>query len=248
MLVLAIECSAAACSAALAEGDDRGADILAHRFVAAERGHAGRLMPMVEQVLAAAGRGFAAPDLFAATVGPGSYTGIRIGLAAARGMALAAAKPLIGITTIEAVAARIADRHEAALVGAATLAIALETKRSDLYTQYFTPDLDALSEPAAEPPEAAAAALPDGPVLVAGDAAGRLVAAVHELRGPRADATALADDHGLPDAVEVARLALARAARLGTERGPDWAASHAAPEPLYLRPPHVTLPAGRRKE
>src|SRR5215467_10709212 len=99
MKVLAFDCSGASCSAAVLI-DDRPA---AQRFAPMERGHAETLLPMIETVLREAGLTPAMLDLLAVTVGPGSFTGLRIGLAAGRGLALARALPAIGVPSFDAV-------------------------------------------------------------------------------------------------------------------------------------------------
>ena len=98
--LLALDCAAGACSVAVL--DATGVLAAAHRVM--DRGQAEALMPMIADVLAEAG--IAARDLcaVAATGGPGSFTGVRIGLAAARGIALAAGLPTVPVTTLEAVA------------------------------------------------------------------------------------------------------------------------------------------------
>jgi tRNA threonylcarbamoyladenosine biosynthesis protein TsaB len=102
--VLAFDTSAGACSAAVLGGDGT---VLARRCEALERGHAERLLPMLRDVLAEAGVEIADLALLAVTIGPGTFTGIRIGLAAARGLALASGLPLVGVTSLEAVAASV---------------------------------------------------------------------------------------------------------------------------------------------
>jgi len=221
--LLAIDCSAGACSVAVRDG----ATVLAAAHTAMERGHAEALMPMVASVLAAAGLDWDRLDAVAATVGPGSFTGVRIGLAAARGFALAAGLATVPVTSLEAVA-------EAAGSGDGPLLVVLESKRRDLYGQWFDPAGGPLGAPQAATPEVLWAARPSGMLLsgaagvrVAGDAAARLLAA------PPEPATALrpAGDGG-PDARSVAAVALRRLAAAGA--GPL--------APLYLRPPDVTPP------
>jgi tRNA threonylcarbamoyladenosine biosynthesis protein TsaB len=223
MNVLALESATSACSAALL----RDGAVAAERFRPMVRGHVEALMPMVQEVLAAAGVGFEDVDLVAVTVGPGSFTGLRTGLAAARGVALALGLPLVGVTTLEAVA--FAARAEAA--GRPVL-VALETRRADLYVQRFAMSGDAPPSPetAAEAllPEAAAATAPAAPFLLAGDGAARLAAA---LGGRAVD---IAVGTGLPHAAHVARLAAGRY-RPGDRPVP--------PAPLYLHPPEARLPA-----
>jgi tRNA threonylcarbamoyladenosine biosynthesis protein TsaB len=193
-------------------------------------GQSEALLPMVDGAMRAAGLPVAALDLVAASVGPGSFTGIRAGLAAARGIALAAGLPLIGVTGFEAVAASV-DRDRGA--AGPLLLVALESRRAELFVQLFAPDRP-LGEPAAMLPamlfEWLEARGRGSPVLVAGDAAER--AALMLTDRPR---TRVAQDR-TPAVVGVARQALYRW-RQG-ER-------HGRPEPLYLRSPDVTLPRGR---
>src|SRR5579862_9396341 len=108
MKILAVDTALGACSAALLENER----VIAQRFVAMERGHAEALAPMVEEVMA--GHAFAALDRLAVTTGPGTFTGQRVGLAFMRGLRVGLKKPLIGITTLEAMAAATgADRAAA---------------------------------------------------------------------------------------------------------------------------------------
>lgn len=103
MRVLAIDTALAACSAAMLDLDRGG--ILAHASRAMDRGHAEALMPMLAEVMSEAKLEFAEIDRIAVTIGPGSFTGLRVGVAAARGLALAAGKPIVALTTLAAFAA-----------------------------------------------------------------------------------------------------------------------------------------------
>lgn len=225
MTLLAIDCATNACSAALWLGGGPGP----HRYQAMRRGHAEALMPMVRAVMDEAGLAFADLDAIAVTTGPGAFTGIRIGLAAARGFALAAHLPLIGVTTLEAIAA-------AQDGGGEHLLVALDSKRADVYLQLFAPDGTPLTAPASAMPGEVAALLPEGlPVAIAGDAADAVAAAL----AGRTPAPRRLDGPDLPDAAVVARLAAVRLAELAP--APD------APPPaaLYLRPPDA-VPAEKR--
>lgn len=94
MTTLAIDTSEQACSVALAcEGTviDRASEIIG-------RGHAERLLPLIEERLAAAGRSYKDLERIAVTTGPGTFTGLRIGLSVARGLALQADIPCVGVT------------------------------------------------------------------------------------------------------------------------------------------------------
>ena len=164
---------------------------------------------------------FADLDLLAVTVGPGAFTGIRIGLAAARGLGLATGLTVAGIVTTRAVAHGIDPEAR----GGRTVLVVLDSKRDQPWVQAFTADLSPLGPVSAMSPKAAAA-LVSGPVLLVGDAAG--------LVAPLLPEALMSLASGYPDAAIVAALAAA-----------DWAAGITLPAlPLYLRPADVTLPAG----
>src|SRR5262249_9250239 len=103
MRLLAIDTALAACAAAVL--DTEQGRLVARESIAMERGHAESLLPLVARVMAQASMRFAALDRIAVTVGPGSFTGLRVGVAAARGIALAASKPAVGLSTLSAFAA-----------------------------------------------------------------------------------------------------------------------------------------------
>jgi tRNA threonylcarbamoyladenosine biosynthesis protein TsaB len=165
----------------------------------------------------------------AAAIGPGGFTGIRVGLAAAHGIALAVGARLVGISSFAAVAARVAGVVDR---GCETLLVVLDSRRADLYVQLFARDATTpLAAPQALLPDRLADHLAlfagDGRVLIAGDAAEAAAAAL----GGRAR-YAIADDTA-PDARGVAAAAL-RELGSGARAG--------AVRPFYLRPPDVTLP------
>src|SRR6201989_3424662 len=86
------------------------------------RGHAEALLPMLQRVMQQANFGFSDIDRIAVTTGPGSFTGLRVGIAAARGLALAAEKPAVGLSTLSAYAApHMASDERFSVVGAATM-------------------------------------------------------------------------------------------------------------------------------
>ena len=205
--LLALDSSMAACSAAVwAQGR-----VAARRRTLLRRGHAEALAPMVAAVLAEAGIAPRRLDAIAVTRGPGSFTGVRIGLAAARGFALALARPLIALTTLEVLAAAVGEANSAA---APPVLAAIEARRGQVYAQRFPCG----PPPAAMGVEAAAALAGDRPVRLVGDAAPRLAAVLGER------ARIVAGD-GQPDAAAALRLALRRAP------------ADAPPPPLYLRAP-----------
>src|SRR5947209_2932504 len=103
MLILAIDTALEACAAGVLDTD--AGSMIAQQSLPMKRGHAEALMPLIARVIKASGIGFAGLDRIAVTTGPGSFTGLRVGLSAARGIALAAAKPAVGLTTLAAYAA-----------------------------------------------------------------------------------------------------------------------------------------------
>lgn len=210
--VLALDASGAACSVALM----REGNLIAARREPMDRGHAEALMPLVMEVMGEAGIAFSDLATIAVGVGPGSFTGIRIALAAAHGMALAARRPVVGIDSFSAVAAQVA---RADLAGRSLL-VAIESKRHELFGQYFDSDLHAIGGPLVLAPDALLQQRPDGALLIAGDGAVRM---------PSGVGIELARQDLRPDAQAIARLVQAGHAVL-------------AARPLYLRGADVTLP------
>ncbi len=217
--LLAIETAGSACSAAVG----RGPVVLAAERQAMRYGHVEALLPMIDRVVAASGVSRAALDGIAVALGPGGFTGIRVGLGAAQGIALALKARLIGVTSFAAVAAALPAGPGVAL-------IALDSRREDLYVQLFDRSSGlALSEPAAVMPvalvEYVGALAADSALLIAGNIAE--IAAV-ALAG-RFDIEIAAES--APDA----RGVLAAALR-------QIEPAESPVRPLYLRPPDVTMP------
>ena len=222
--ILALDTSSAACSVALW---CRGGVVRCLRRDM-ERGHAEALMPMVDDVLGGAGQVAADLDLVAVTVGPGAFTGLRIGLAAARGLALAAALPCFGATTTETVAHAVPEQERSSAI----LMVALRSRTADIYAQIFSPDLEPLSDPRAlQACDAAGLVAAGGPVVVAGTASDLVLPG---LAGAGLDVT-VSGASGLPDAAVLAAIAAGRW-RPGDKTPP--------PSPLYLKPPAATAPEG----
>lgn len=215
MLILAIDTAMAACSACVW----RDGTVLAARRDAMSRGQAEALVPMVQAVMAEAGVAWGDLDRIAVTVGPGSFTGLRVGLSTARALGLAAGKPVVGVTTTEVLAAAVPPEVRA---GRRVLA-AVDSKRADLFLQWFDAELAPLGAPQSAEPEAVRADLAAAPAVVTGDA-GDLLAPLP----PGAEAMAVAT----PDPAVLAALAAARPL------------PEAPPQPLYIRPPDAALPAG----
>jgi len=231
--ILAFDCAGGACSAALV-ADGR---LLARRFEERRRGQAERLLPLLQETLEEAGLGWSELVRLAVTRGPGSFTGVRIGLATARALALASGRPLLALDGFALLAATVRARLPAAERRGRGLAVLIDARRADLFLQCFdaagAPLDPPLGPPASVLPEMLAEVLaerfPGGPLLLAGDAAAQ---ALPFLAGREVEALA-----GIAhaDAVELARLAAVL---------PLPAPGAPPPAPLYLRPPDVTLPGG----
>jgi tRNA threonylcarbamoyladenosine biosynthesis protein TsaB len=216
MKILALDTAMNACSAAIAV-DGRTA---ARRHEMLGRGHAERIVPMLEEVRGDAGLDYGELDGIAVTVGPGTFTGVRVGLAAARALALAGELPVVAVTTLQALAWNAA--------GASPVAAAIDARRGEVYVQTFDSGRSPSGAPAAMTPVAAAAVLGTGDVTVIGTGAALLIAARPGLRH--------ADGADEPDAAVIA-MHIA---------GGDIAAAagRPMPSPLYLRAPDAKLPAG----
>lgn len=188
MMILALDTCLFACSAAVV----RDGVVLASRIEPMSRGHQERLAPLVAEVMGEAGAGFDQLDRIAVTVGPGSFTGLRVGLAFAKGLSAALGVPAIGVGSLEALAQPHAGR---------VLAV-LDAKRGQVYLQAFA-DGAAVSAPDALPIETAAARLAEfAPDVLVGTGAALLA----EMR-PAAQVVAV--DHAAPAAI--AALGAARA-------------------------------------
>jgi len=214
MIVLGLDTCLAACSAAVCDGER----VLAFESEAMARGHQERLAPMVERTMAAAGLAFDRLTRVGVTVGPGSFTGLRVGLAFAKGLGAALGVPVVGVGVLEALAAEAAGSEAGGLVFAA-----VDARRDQVYLQGFEAGRPLMAPDALELGVAAA--------RVAEIAAGRPLTLVGSgaplLAEVAPGATVLAPAGA--DARQVARLAAARAP--------------APPRPLYLRAPDARLPA-----
>lgn len=137
------------------------------RAIETEREQAAKLMPMVQEVLAEAKVAFADLGLIVTTVGPGSFTGLRIGLSAARTLGLALGIPVQGVSTLEAVArSAVAERSPCLVV--------LESKRTDFYVQAFDGDKNPISDAACIEPEDLRKMIAENDYVLCGDGLARL--------------------------------------------------------------------------
>jgi len=208
MIVLAFDTALAACSAAVY--DSRQDRVLSARHALMAQGHAEALPGMIAGVMGEAGFAMSAIDRIAVTRGPGTFTGVRIGLATARGLALALERPAVGIGTLEALAAAVAAGGDRPVVSI------IDARRGEVYMQSFAADGTPRDEPRLASIEDAAGQIPENACLV-GTGAGLPAIAASGARPAEAPA--------LPEA--------ARFVRRAATMPPDAALL----EPLYLRAP-----------
>ncbi|QWG18354.1 tRNA (adenosine(37)-N6)-threonylcarbamoyltransferase complex dimerization subunit type 1 TsaB [Bradyrhizobium sediminis] len=164
MLILAIDTALDACAAGVLDTD--AGRLIAQESQAMKRGHAEALMPLIGRVMTASGIGFAALDRIAATTGPGSFTGLRVGLSAARGIALAANKPVVGLTTLTAYAAPVVAQN-----GEHPVISAIDARHDHVYFQVVSGDGGSLIRPQVAPIEEALNAARFGAPHLVGNAA-----------------------------------------------------------------------------
>lgn len=215
--VLAIDTTTDACSVAVTAAAGS-----VDRSVILGRKHAEALVPMIVEVMQEAGLEFQHLDLLAVTVGPGSFTGLRVGLATARGFGLATGLPCLGVTSFDAVIASCVSWLDARACDG--VLIAMDTRRGDVYAQVFDAAGQPLTEPFAASFEDVGQRLPAGSLAVAGDAAAPAAQYLAKL-GRAADVLPVAH----PQPLALAALAAQR-----------WRAGILTPEkptPFYLRAP-----------
>ena len=214
MLILAIDTALDACAAAVLDTD--ASRLIALESLAMKRGHAEALMPLIARVMKQSGLSFSALDRIAVTTGPGSFTGLRVGLSAARGIALAAGKPVVGLTTLAAYAAPVvSEASEQPVISA------IDARHDHVYFQVVSGDGDPLIRPQVAPIEEALAAARFGAPHLVGNAAEIL-----RLRWPTdAPPPVKVDAQPAPD--------IAWVAWLGAAVDPDTAPAR----PYYLRAP-----------
>ena len=220
MRVLGIETSGTSGGIALLnDGQVRGIRLFEKGMV-----HGREIAPSVRDLLAEAGLEPGAIDLIACDIGPGSYTGLRVGLAAAKGLAFALGRPLVGVASLDAIA-------EAARGLAPLLCPAMDAKWEQIYGAVYE-DGKRTSGYLAEKPDAFVARVPPG-ALVLGDALDRYGALFGDMaRGPR--------ESWNPRPETVALLGL-RLHEQGVRH------DTAALSPLYLRPTEAEIKFGRRE-
>jgi tRNA threonylcarbamoyl adenosine modification protein YeaZ len=214
MRILAIDTALEGCSAAVLD-TERGA-ITASETLSMKRGQAEAVMPLIARVMNKAALEFAALDRIAVTTGPGSFTGLRVGISAARGIALAAGKPAIGLSTLSAFAAPYIAADDSSSVVSV-----IDARHEHVYLQIFGSGGRTLVPPRIAPLREAVRASMTAPARIVGSAAELVAAGWSKSAQP----PILVDQRAAPDIGWIARLGAAA----------DDA--HAPPKPLYLRAP-----------
>jgi tRNA threonylcarbamoyl adenosine modification protein YeaZ len=218
MRVLAIDTALGACSAAVFD-TQVGGTILASESLPMVRGHAEALIPLIARVIETAGIELHYVDRIVVTTGPGSFTGLRVGIAAARGFALAANKPAIGVSTLAAYAApHLTDNDDAPVIAA------IDARHQHVYLQVFAPGGRTLIAPRLAPLGEAVRAAAEAPARIVGSAA-QAIADALAASGPGAAVPLIVDARAAPDIAWVARTGAAM---------PD---DQAPAKPQYLRAP-----------
>jgi len=214
MRVFAIDTALEACSAAVF--DNEHGTILASESIPMARGHAEALMPLVARVIAAANMTFGHVDRFAVTTGPGSFTGLRVGIAAARGLGLAAGKPVVGLSTLSALAAPL-------IAADATIpvVVALDARHGHVYLQVFATGGRTLVTPRVVPLAEAVQLARGGAPHIVGSVADMLAGLWLDADRPPTSV----EVQSAPEIEWVARL------------GASAEESTSPPKPFYLRPP-----------
>ena len=228
-LMLGIDSATSVCSVALVQGDKTIGAITKKM----SRGQAEELLVMVDDVLKKANITPTNIDCVAVSVGPGSFTGLRIGLSAARGLALSISRPCIGVSTFEVtVGTIIADSENYKnILGQKKILIAIETRREDIYAQLFDENFLPLSNGAALHEDELVKIV--GPyteeLVVVGDGAPR---AIEMLKNNGINLAAINPnfEHSAAAVCEIAKNKYSK----GMDVSP--------PKPLYLRPPEAKIP------
>jgi tRNA threonylcarbamoyl adenosine modification protein YeaZ len=213
MIILAIDTSGADCAACIY--DSAAEAVLGEVTETIGKGHAERLMDIIDGALEKSALSLDQVGRIAVTIGPGSFTGIRVGVAAARGFALSLGVEAVGVTTLETVAAAYQESHSGEPV-----AIAFDAKRNEVYLQTF----DAAGVPQCDP---AILVVDDAKAAVSGFAGSVIGSGAPLLKG--------AEQGAVPDLFPIGIVA-----RLGSEK-PQGAPK---PKPLYLRGPDAKPQTG----
>ncbi len=224
MKILAIDSSSVSASAALLEGDK----LLGEQFTNVQLTHSQTLLPMVEEVLKNTKTDAASVDVFAVTTGPGSFTGVRIGVAAVKGLADAAAKPCFGVSALEAAAYPFCSFN-------GIVCAAMDARCNQVYTALFQNGERLTEDLAVQITELAALLQKYAlPVLLAGDGAQKVMAA-------------LSESVGVPLRLADAQLRYTRASSAAYLAAQKIQNGEQTVAPLALNPVYLRLPQAQRE-
>lgn len=219
MKILAIDTALPAISACVL--DDSAETPEAQETIPMERGHAEALLPLIDRVMARVEGGFKSLGRVAVTVGPGSFTGLRVGIAAARAIGIACEVPVTGVSTLAALAAPLILEQKPGLV-----AVAIDARHGNVYFAAFGPDGRAILSPRIATIREAVRSLGAGPVRLVGSGA-QLLAIEAAATGTEAEI-----------ARENVGIEIVFVAKLGLLADPVMA----PPRPLYLKAPDIKRP------
>ena len=213
----------------LTAGLAQGEQIVAEHSEHCPRGHADRLVPLLRDLMTVSGVGFGDLEGIGCTRGPGTFTGIRSGIAAARALGLAADLPTVGVPTLDALARTVIAGPSAE----APVTAVIDARRGELYLRHFRADGTPVGPPLRSAAETARSLCPEGTRLLVGSGA----AILRDVLGrgiPRTDISTPS-----PKA-----LAVTLSQALQGRRGHGYTSG---PKPLYLRPADATPPADWRQ-
>jgi tRNA threonylcarbamoyladenosine biosynthesis protein TsaB len=214
MRVLAIDTALAACSAAVLDTANGG--LVASESLLMARGHAEALMPLIQRVMKKSGLAIAGLERIVVTTGPGSFTGLRVGIAAARGLGVATNIPVVGVTTLSAYAAPYLAADDQIPV-----IVAIDARHEHAYLQVFGSGGRTLIAARLAPLNEAVRAAAEAPARIVGSAAKTVAAGLAKT----APAPVIVDAREAPDIAWVAQI------------GAAVSEAQAPPKPQYLRAP-----------
>ncbi len=176
--LILIETSTALCSVALAENDE----IVSYKESSAPKAHASLTAVFIDEILKEQGLALADCDAVCVSMGPGSYTGLRVGVSTAKGLCFGSGKPLLAVGTLDTLVAQAADlsvipdlTRNLPAQGFTHIIPMIDARRMEVYTAVFTPDGEQLTEtsPVIIDENSFVEYLEAGPVLLIGDGAGK---------------------------------------------------------------------------
>lgn len=230
--LLAIDCAASACSVAVFSGRK----CLANRFELMARGQSEKLVPMIDGIMGEAGLEYTELSAVAVSVGPGSFTGLRIAISTAKGISLATGAPVVGLNTLQLMAygAISSGSGESDTAPDREILAVLDTKRGDIYAQRFSGKCEPLGAPAAMSVDEIIETMAGqtGPLAIVGDAGDEIFDRLK--KAGRSDVARLKDIFA-PDAAMAGPFCAVH---------PDQLSDDVSP--LYIRPPEAKLPKEKR--